>query len=35
VEAPVLIAHAEAFLAMGNLDEAVASAKRAHRNLPQ
>ena len=29
------LAMAEAYLAMGNLTEAVASAERAHRNLPQ
>ena len=29
------LAMAEAHLAMGNVDEAVASAERAHRNLPQ
>jgi tetratricopeptide (TPR) repeat protein len=29
------LAMAEAYLAMGNIDEAVASAERAHRNLPQ
>ena len=29
------LAMAEAHLAMGNIDEAVAAAERAHRNLPQ
>ena len=29
------LAMAEAYLAMGSLDEAVAAAERAHRNLPQ
>ena len=29
------LAMAEAHLAMGNIDDAVASAERAHRNLPQ
>ena len=29
------LAMAEAYLAMGNIDDAVASAERAHRNLPQ
>jgi eukaryotic-like serine/threonine-protein kinase len=29
------LAMAEAYLAMGNIDNAVASAERAHRNLPQ